>query len=264
MTIQEMKERKRELGYSYEQLAELSGIPCSTLQKIFGGTTRYPRRVTVAALEKALTAPRRERERNSDVLMEAGGKYDSSVHRGTDGKISVIDYFHFPSERGRCELIDGIIYDMASPSAEHQGMSLRLASRFLQYVDENEGDCRVFTAPFDVIPDPADKFTVVQPDVLIVCDPGKLRRGFCEGAPDLIIEILSPSTRRRDLMIKHAKYASAGVREYWIVDIDARTVVVYDFEHESLPKICGFDMPVPVGIWNGRCTVDFADILAKL
>ena len=62
----------------------------------------------------------------------------------------------------------------------------------------------------------------------------------------------------------HAKYASAGVREYWIIDIDARTVVVYDFEHESLPKICGFDMPVPVGIWNGRCTVDFADILAKL
>ena len=109
MTIQEMKDRKRELGYSYEQLAELSGIPCSTLQKIFGGTTRYPRRVTVAALEKVLTAPRREQERNSDVLMEAGGKYDSSVHRGTDGKISVIDYFHFPSERGRCELIESMM-----------------------------------------------------------------------------------------------------------------------------------------------------------
>lgn len=70
--------------------------------------------------------------------------------------------------------------------------------------------------------------------------------------------------RRRDLITKHAKYAEAGVREYWIVDIEAQTVVVYDFEHESLPKICGFGTPVPVGIWGGDCRIDFSSILARL
>jgi Uma2 family endonuclease len=99
---------------------------------------------------------------------------------------------------------------------------------------------------------------------MIICDPSKIGKGYCEGAPDLGVEILSPGTRRRDLITKHAKYAEAGVREYWIVDIEAQTVVVYDFEHEGLPKICGFDTPVPVGIWKGECLIDFSSILARL
>ena len=285
MTIQEMRDKKRELGFSYEHLSELSGIPCSTIQKIFGGTTRYPRRVTIAALEKVLkgadttsdhetdqkvqtdytdSSKMINRGENRDLLREAGSRYEAGPAEKRKVKYSVIDYFHFPAGRNRCELIDGVIYDMASPTALHQGMSLRLAARFLAYVDDSREECRVFTAPFDVVPDPTDKYTVVQPDVMVVCDPAKLRRGYCEGAPDLVVEILSPSTRRRDLMIKHAKYAAAGVREYWIVDIDTQTVVVYDFEHEALPHIIGFGTPVPVGIWEGKCLVDFAGILAKL
>ena len=324
MTIEEMKDRKRELGYSYEQLAELAGLPCSTIQKIFGGTTRFPRRATIAALEKALRSPSplplpsyskdpgkapagKERDDFTDIyirkydtradeesakkesaeketaikesakkesamemffgteadcLREPGGQYRTGLCDRE--KHTVVEYFHFPQNRGRCELIDGVIYDMASPGAAHQGMSLRLASHFLRHVDENRGDCRVFTAPFDVVPDPADKYTVVQPDVMIICDPSKMRNGYCEGAPDLVVEILSPSTRRRDLILKHAKYAAAGVREYWIVDIEAQAVVIYDFEHDALPRICGFSEPVPVGIWNGECRVDFAAILSKL
>ena len=288
MTIQEMKERKRELGYSYEQLADLAGIPCSTVQKIFGGTTRSPRRSTIESLEKVLlpsakgvglaeTGPvetqpsepgkRLYREgifagRQAEILREPAGTYrTSSVKKD---RYTVTDYFHFAPDRGRCELINGGIYDMASPGAAHQGMCLRLGALFLRYVDDHDGDCRVFTAPFDVIPDPADESTVVQPDVMIICDPSKMKNGYCEGAPDLVVEVLSPSTRRRDLITKHAKYAEAGVREYWIVDIDAQTVVVYDFEHEALPKICGFSDPVPVGIWGGACCVDFSAILAKL
>ena len=275
MTIQEMKERKRELGYSYEQLAELAGIPCSTVQKIFGGTTRSPRRSTIVLQPAAMTAETEKPDRKKSysggykydtgqpgVLREPGGVYHTSLN-GKE-KYTVTDYFHFPPERGRCELIDGVLYDMASPNAAHQGMSLRLGALFLQYVDGHGGDCRVFTAPFDVIPDPSDRHTVVQPDVMIICDPSKIGKGYCEGAPDLVIEILSPSTRRRDLITKHAKYAEAGVREYWIVDIEAQTAVVYDFEHEGLPKICGFDTPVPVGIWEGECLIDFSSILARL
>jgi Uma2 family endonuclease len=285
MTIEEMKERKRELGYSYEQLAKLAGIPCSTVQKIFGGTTRSPRRSTIMSLEKILlpspvgkmyismeeTASdhrgnplerKQFRGVEQNLLGEPEGIYITNPVKKE--KYSVADYFHFSPDRGRCELIDGVIYEMASPNALHQGMSLRLGALLLQYVDNHGGQCRVYTAPLDVIPDPADKFTVVQPDVMVICDPSKMRSGYCEGAPDLVVEILSPSTRRRDLITKHAKYAEAGVREYWIVDIDAQSVVVYDFEHEALPKICGFGTPLPVGIWGGNFCVDFSAILAKL
>lgn len=283
MTIQEMKERKRELGYSYEQIADLAGIPCSTVQKIFGGTTRSPRRATIESLEKVLLpsakgtgsaetgssepGKRLYREgvfagRQPEFLREPPGTYQASSVK--KDRYTVTDYFHFAPGRGRCELINGVIYDMASPGAVHQGMCLRLGSLFLQYVDDHGGGCRVYTAPFDVIPDPADQSTIVQPDVMIICDPSKMKNGYCEGAPDLVVEVLSPSTRRRDLITKHAKYAEAGVREYWIVDIDAQTVVVYDFEQEALPIICGFSSPVPVGIWGGACCVDFSAILAKL
>lgn len=299
MTIQEMKDKKRELGYSYEQIAELSGLPCSTIQKIFGGTTRFPRRTTIASLEKVLgvSAPLRDNTRRKeetvysgyndsikkesagregitdrigtvypgagpDCLQEPGGQYQTEMY--DHGKHTVTEYFHFPQNMGRCELIDGVVYNMSSPDAAHQGMSLRLGSLFLRHVDDNDGNCRVYTAPFDVVPDPGDKYTVVQPDVMIICDPSKIRNGYCEGPPDLVVEIMSPSSRRRDLIIKHSKYAAAGVREYWIVDIEAQAVVIYDFEHEALPKICGFSTPVPVGIWDGACTVDFSEILAKL
>ena len=291
MTIEEMKERKRELGYSYEQLAKLAGIPCSTVQKIFGGTTRSPRRSTIKSLEKILQPSSVEKihtamediepDRKGNPLGRGNpfegkqfGGLEQNLIREPEGiyqtrsvkkeKYSVTDYFHFSPDRGRCELIDGVIYEMASPNALHQGMSLRLGSLLLQYADDQGGECRVYTAPFDVIPDPADKYTVVQPDVMVICNPAKLRSGYCEGAPDLVIEILSPSTRRRDLITKHAKYAEAGVREYWIVDIDAQSVVVYDFEHDALPKICGFGSPLPVGIWGGDFYVDFSAILAKL
>ena len=140
MTIQEMRDRKRELGFSYEQLSELSGIPCSTIQKIFGGTTRYPRRVTIAALEKVLkgadttsdhetdqkvqtdytdSSKMINRGENRDLLREAGSRYEAGPAEKRKVKYSVIDYFHFPAGRNRCELIDGVIYDMASPTALH-------------------------------------------------------------------------------------------------------------------------------------------------
>lgn len=278
MTIEEMRNRKKELGYSYEQLSGLTGIPCSTIQKIFGGTTRAPRRSTIAALEGVLSGspgakgktgrygssryPESLLSSRGDIVMEPGVPYGTAARK--DGGYTVDDYFRLPESRGRCELINGVIYDMSSPSSAHQAVSLRLAAGLLRFADGNGGECRVYTAPFDVVPDPADQHTVVQPDVMIICDPDKVRKGWCEGAPDLVVEILSPSTRRRDLILKHTKYAEAGVREYWIVDLDAQVVVIYDFEHEALPRICGFDTPVPVGIWEGKCLIDFGDMMKRL
>ena len=117
--------------------------------------------------------------------------------------------------------------------------------------DRNKGDCFALEAPMDVQLD-CDNRTMVQPDVIVLCDRGKRRKFGIFGAPDLLIEILSPSTRKKDLGIKFVKYENAGVREYWIIDPDQEKVLVYDFSQEIYPVIYGFQSKIPVGIFDGR------------
>ena len=101
---------------------------------------------------------------------------------------------------------------------------------------------------------------MLQPDVLVVCDRSKIIRRCIYGAPDFIVEILSPATRKKDLTVKLGKYVRAGVSEYWIIDPDKKKVVVYDFAHEEFPTVYGFDSKIPVGIFDGECVIDFTEI----
>ena len=105
-----------------------------------------------------------------------------------------------------------------------------------------------------------DEKTMVEPDVLIVCDRDKIINRCVYGAPDFIIEILSKSTKKKDSVIKLNKYLNAGVREYWMIDPMKKKVIVYDFDHDEYPVIYGFDGKVPVGIWNGDLAIDFAEV----
>jgi Uma2 family endonuclease len=114
-------------------------------------------------------------------------------------------------------------------------------------------------APADVQLDMDDK-TMVQPDIFVVCDRSKLKNGRLYGAPDFVVEVLSPSTRKKDMFTKLAKYANADVREYWIVDPDKKRVLVYDFESDDFVKVYTFEDKVPVGIFNRQCEVNFAEI----
>ena len=120
----------------------------------------------------------------------------------------------------RWELIDGAAYAMSpAPSWRHQGISIELSRQLGNYLEGNP--CRVYVAPFDVRlfpePDMSDK-TVLQPDILVVCDKEKLSDGkACRGAPDFIIEVMSGSSEGRDLIDKKKKYEAAGVKEYWAV-----------------------------------------------
>ena len=131
------------------------------------------------------------------------------------------DYLSW-GEDVRCELIDGIPYMMAGVSLWHQDLLMAI---FKQLYDFLEGKtCKVIIAPFDVRLFPEENKmdkTVVQPDIMVVCDPKKLEDGkACKGAPDFIIEILSPSAKGRDLIDKKELYEKAGVKEYWIIDTD--------------------------------------------
>lgn len=133
-------------------------------------------------------------------------------------------------EDDHIELIYGYPYMMSSPSTEHQLISGELFAQLHTYLADKK--CRVIAAPYAVrlfeeaTDNPEDVNTVVEPDLVVVCDPGKLDDYGCKGAPDLVIEILSPSTRRHDRIVKLDLYQRAGVREYWIVNPDEQTVQV--------------------------------------
>ena len=253
MTIEEMRASKKELGYSYEKIAELSGLPVGTVQKVLGGITKSPRYETLKALE--LVFRPLESVPDASVIKEESTEYQVSKRQG---EYNVLDYLALPQEV-RVELIDGTIYEMASPSDVHQLICDEINMRFREYIRKKHGKCITITAPLDVQLD-CDEKTMVQPDVSIICDRSKFRNGRVAGAPDLVAEVLSPATQRRDVSLKMGKYMNAGVREYWIVDPVKKRVYVYEFEKDIFPVMYTFKHKVPVGIFAGACEVDFSEI----
>ena len=133
-------------------------------------------------------------------------------------------------EKERLEIIDGKVFLMATPTSIHQEICMEISRQIANFLEGKR--CRVYPAPFDVrlfekdgdVPEDVD--TVVEPDISVVCDKSKIDMHGCKGAPDLIIEILSPSTQRYDQLVKLNLYQRAGVREYWIVDPENRTIRV--------------------------------------
>ncbi len=144
---------------------------------------------------------------------------------------TVEDIYALP-EGERAELIDGEMYMMAPPRRIHQEILMELSATIRDYIREHDGECKVYPAPFAVFLN-ADDRNYVEPDISVICDQEKLDDRGCNGAPDWIIEIVSPGSKRMDYYIKLFKYRAAGVREYWIVDPTDNRITVYDFEHED-------------------------------
>jgi Uma2 family endonuclease len=140
------------------------------------------------------------------------------------------DYASWPEEE-RCEIIDGVLYMQAAPSRIHQEILMELSRQIANYLAGKP--CKVYPAPFCVrLPDGDEKSdkdikTVVEPDISIVCDQSKLDKQGCIGAPDMIIEITSPFSARKDRLQKFYKYEKAGVREYWILEPEEKLVSVF-------------------------------------
>ena len=173
------------------------------------------------------------------------------------------DYYALPDDR-RAELIDGILYDMASPSISHQAISSEIFIEITSHIRKNGGKCRVFYAPCDVKLFPEEDGNIVQPDLLVVCDPDKIHPNRLEGAPDLIVEIVSPGNPAHDYVRKLDLYDRAGVREYWIVDPMRKKTMVYALEKDSFSmNDYGFDETVPSQIFQGM-SIDFKAISERI
>ena len=162
----------------------------------------------------------------------------------------------------RCELIDGVPYMMTAPSRTHQRINVAITTQFYNFLKDKP--CEVYTAPFDVRLNAGDEDdTVVQPDILVVCDSAKLSEKGCQGPPDLVVEILSPSSGSCDRVTKFNKYLQAGVREYWIVDPDTQTVTVHTWENEKYVTSAWSQADkVPSHVLPG-CTVDLTEVFAE-
>ena len=251
MTPEEMQQRKRELGLTYQGISDLSGVPLPTVQRIVSGDTENPREYSLAGIEKVLSLQTvREDKALSSYMTKAQGEYTVED-----------DYYNLPEDE-RCEIIDGVIYDLGAPTWTHQQIITFIVTELRTYIKSKNGLCKAAAAPLDV--KLGDK-TIVQPDVLVLCDRKKNKQKRVEGAPDLAVEIFSPSSRKKDATIKHNKYAEVGVREYWTIDPDNERVIVYLLEDEySVPRIYTFEDKVPVHIFNDDCKIDFSEIKKEL
>ena len=185
--------------------------------------------------------------------------------KGIDMEPSGKEYYSFEEwlawgEGVRAELYEGALIMMAPPTQRHQGMLSELHGQLWQFLKNKP--CKVFPAPFGVrLSD--DEDTVFEPDIVVVCDKSKLDGKVCNGAPDFVVEIVSPSTERMDRIYKYRKYQQAGVREYWVLDpklnllqagvlMDgAYITTVYDAEDKA-----------PVSVLEG-CVIDLADVFSE-
>ncbi|MCI8561429.1 MAG: Uma2 family endonuclease [Dorea sp.] len=156
------------------------------------------------------------------------------------------------------ELIDGKMYMMGTPTTTHQRIIGFLHLKFGNYINGRKGKCEVFLSPYGVYLNETDNYVI--PDLLVVCNKDKVDEKGCHGGPDLVVEIVSPSSKKMDYAIKLFKYRTYGVREYWIVDPEKRRIQVYDLEHDDMEEYT-FSDKVSVGIYDGDLEIDFSEML---
>lgn len=287
--IEEIRRKKRLYGYTYEELAKRAGLPVSTVQKVLGGVTKSPGVQTVEALQRAFSQENAaaygpvggagyllgEAPAYAVEAVKAANAANTACYTYTNapigkyprqGSYTLTDYYALPDEQ-RVELIDGVFYDMSAPSSPHQLVGGEVHRQISNFLRDRRGTCVPFMAPVDVQLDKDEK-TMLQPDVLVVCDRSIITRRCIVGAPDFVMEVLSPSTMKKDIIIKLMKYWHAGVREYWMVDMEDETVTkmlflppgAEDGRREPFHRVYNFDEPVPVGIFQDHLSINFREV----
>lgn len=173
-----------------------------------------------------------------------------------DIKYTIQDIYDLP-KGARAELIDGDMYMMAPPKFRHQDILMKLSAAIHNYIKKKGGKCKVIPAPFGVFLEDDDE-NYVEPDISIICDPDKIHNDGCYGAPDWIIEIVSPSSKKYDCFIKQEKYRKCGVREYWIVDPKTECVRVFRYGSGDIEEY-SFKDKIKAGIYEDL-NIDLAEL----
>lgn len=299
MDIKDLKERKKALKLTTDQIAYMAELPYSTVSKIFTGETKNPQYITIEKIDEAISRAEQTRrieayqaaikeyiENHPDEVFEHS-KFEKIYRKennlssdpipyavplsdaDTEGvlalrKVGPVTFESFMKlEVDRwTELIDGKIITANSPSFEHQVIVDELGYAIKKYISDNDGKCKVFSSGLNVRFDEEDD-TLVVPDVLVRCENGTIMDYGIYGAPDFVVEVTSPSTRSKDYHVKLSKYMSYGVREYWIVDLQKRIVVTYQNDMPTISAIYHFNDEVPVSIYEGKLKIRIDDFLTN-
>lgn len=171
---------------------------------------------------------------------------------------TINDIYKLPNGE-RAELIDGTMHMMAPPSTLHQIITGEMYATIRNYIKSHGGSCKAYISPFAVFLNEDDQ-NYLEPDVSVVCSPDKIDEKGCHGAPDWIIEVISPATQSKDYGIKLFKYRMSGVQEYWIINPLKEIVNVYDFKSNAQTGLYGFDDEIPVSIYPDL-TIKISDLL---
>ena len=206
-------------------------------------------------------------KRGFNVSGSHDNNYDLSKAVGFENKSSgeyeVSDYENLPEDI-RVELIDGYFYEMEAPTKKHQVILQEILIQLTSQIRKNKGDCKVYMAPSDVQLDESNK-TIVQPDLFILCNKDMIKNSRrTVGAPEFIIEVLSESTRKKDMTLKLNKYEACGVKEYWIIDPNKEYIIKYFFVNMSLTNIYTFNDIVSLELYEGKISVDFSEIKSEI
>ncbi|MBQ9611464.1 MAG: Uma2 family endonuclease [Lachnospiraceae bacterium] len=247
MNLIEMRERKKALGYSNETIADKSGVPLATVQKVLSGTTQNPRQKTVEALARVLQDNGNSLESlpyavdkdgmitkridQWDPVLKANIVREAAAEYGVSRNYTIDDIRALP-EGIRAELIDGKMYFMATPNRIHQRINGGVYLAVANYMRDSGKDCEVYIPPYGVYLH-ADDSEYFEPDLTVFCDHSKSANDGCHGAPDWIIEIVSPSSKANDYGKKLFKYREAGVKLYWIIDPMREMTLIYDFTEDD-------------------------------
>lgn len=304
MRLDEIQWLKKRLKLSVREISARSGVPVGTARKIIDGTSKKPHYSNLNDIAEVLLAeaaaqkvslveymtlhpdlyPPREEVMKNEVLVaesDEAARWYSSLNGGhcTDGSLAVGFSVKKPGEytvadlekiekytEGLLELIDGVIYDIGTPNIVHQMISGRVSFEIAAFVKQKGGKCIPFTAPTGVrLGGARDNRNYLIPDVMLVCDRNRINTDAIDGAPDFVLEIISPSTKGKDETVKVKAYRDYGVREYWIINPYKKRLTVYFFEDDTMPiHVTALEGSYGLNIFDGELLIDLDAIAADI
>jgi len=271
MDAKELKLRKKALGLTTAQIALMCELPVGTVSKIFTGETRNPSYLTIDKIDRVLAHEEmlaRVRAYVDAILAYIKDHPDEDVDQiqfeknyrrehGLDnahmGKVTAQMLDEIGEDR-RIELIDGHLIINEYPNMRHQMLVQNLGRKIDDYIRSNDGKCRMFSVGVNVFID-EDDYTLVGPDIVVLCDDSRMNEMGIVGPPDWVIEVTSPSTRGRDYGKKMHKYMDGGVREYWIIDLEKEKVTTYIEGEPMMAYVYSFEDEIPVYIYCGELKI---------
>lgn len=268
ISVEEIRKLKERCGYSVAQLSRYSGVPVGTIRKILNGATKQPRQATLLALQQVLTGSEEDCEGKSmqyamrasaDCVRETARYPTDRRKESSDSSCASQDRLKTENEE-RQELIDGKLYDMGCPSFLHQELVHFLDIKISDYIQKNRGKCRVLEGPVAVRMEGSDRFELV-PDLIVLCDLTKRKKWGVLGGPDLVLEVSSASTKKRDMGIKLSTYMNMGVREYWILNPEQQILMVHHFENEEyIPEVIPLEGDTYVRIFGKDSSISLDEL----